>query len=91
MKCYLLTVELLASSYYARGNMSKAIRNKFGKQVRNLRRERRWSQEDLADNSGVHRTYIGAIERGEQNVSIDNIIKLAKALDVSLEQLFKGL
>lgn len=71
--------------------MSKAIRNKFGKQVRNLRRERGWSQEDLADNSGVHRTYIGAIERGEQNVSIDNIIKLAKALGVSLEQLFKGL
>lgn len=71
--------------------MSKAIRNKFGKQVRNLRRERGWSQEDLADNSGVHRTYIGAIERGEQNVSIDNIIKLAKALSVSLEQLFKGL
>lgn len=70
--------------------MSKAIRNKFGKQVRNLRRERGWSQEDLADNSGVHRTYIGAIERGEQNVSIDNIIKLAKALGVSLEQLFKG-
>lgn len=71
--------------------MSKAIRNKFGKQVRNLRREHDWSQEDLADNSGVHRTYIGAIERGEQNVSIDNIIKLAKALGVSLEQLFKGL
>jgi len=71
--------------------MSKAIRNKFGKQVRNLRRDRGWSQEDLADNSGVHRTYIGAIERGEQNVSIDNIIKLAKALSVSLEQLFKGL
>ena len=71
--------------------MSKPIRNKFGKQVRNLRRERGWSQEDLADNSGVHRTYIGAIERGEQNVSIDNIIKLAKALGVSLEQLFKGL
>jgi len=71
--------------------MSKAIRNKFGKQVRSLRRERGWSQEDLADNSGVHRTYIGAIERGEQNVSIDNIIKLAKALGISLEQLFKGL
>jgi len=71
--------------------MSKAIRNKFGKQIRNLRRDRGWSQEDLADNSGVHRTYIGAIERGEQNVSIDNIIKLAKALGISLEQLFKGL
>lgn len=71
--------------------MSKVIRDKFGKQVRNLRRERGWSQEDLADNSSVHRTYIGAIERGEQNVSIDSIIKLAKALGVSLEQLFKGL
>jgi y4mF family transcriptional regulator len=71
--------------------MSKAIRNKFGKQIRNMRHSLGWSQEDLADKSGVHRTYIGAIERGEQNVSIDNIIKLAKALGVSLEQLFKGL
>jgi transcriptional regulator with XRE-family HTH domain len=70
--------------------MSKATRNKFGKRVRTLRLKNGWSQEELADNVGLHRTYVGAIERGEQNVSIDNLAKLAKVLGVSLEELFKG-
>ncbi|HET8670427.1 MAG TPA: helix-turn-helix transcriptional regulator [Candidatus Saccharimonadales bacterium] len=69
--------------------MSKTIRNKFGKQVRALRRAKGWSQEELADKAGLHRTYIGSVERGEQNVSIDNIAKLAKTLGVSLSFLFK--
>jgi transcriptional regulator with XRE-family HTH domain len=71
--------------------MSKIIRNKFGKRVRELRLEKGWSQEELADKVGLHRTYVGAIERGEQNTSIDNIAKLAKTLGVSLEQLFEEL
>jgi transcriptional regulator with XRE-family HTH domain len=71
--------------------MSQVIRNKFGKRIRSLRLEKGWSQEELADKVGLHRTYIGAIERGEQNVSIDNIAKLAKTLGISVEVLFKGL
>lgn len=71
--------------------MSKTLRTRFGKRVRDLRKQKSWSQEELADKVGLHRTYIGTIERGEQNVSIDNIEKVAKTLGVSLEQLFKGL
>lgn len=71
--------------------MSKTVRNKFGKQIRNLRREKGWSQEELADKVGLHRTYIGSIERGEQNTSIDNIAKLAKSLGVKIEDLVEGL
>lgn len=70
--------------------MSKTIRDKFGKRIRSLRLEKGLSQEELADKVGLHRTYIGAIERGEQNVSIDNIAKLAKTLGKSIEELFKG-
>jgi transcriptional regulator with XRE-family HTH domain len=71
--------------------MSKTLRNKFGKRIRELRKQKDWSQEELADKVGLHRTYIGTIERGEQNVSIDNIEKLAKTLGISLERLFKDL
>jgi transcriptional regulator with XRE-family HTH domain len=71
--------------------MSKTIRNKFGKRVRELRKLKGWSQEELADKVGLHRTYVGTVERGEQNVSIDNIEKLAKSLGVSVQELFKDL
>ncbi len=47
------------------------------------------SQEELGFRANLHRTYIGAIERAEQNVAVDNIHKLAKALKVSAEELFK--
>jgi XRE family transcriptional regulator, regulator of sulfur utilization len=71
--------------------MSKTVRNKFGKRIRGLRQQKGWSQEELADKAGLHRTYIGAIERGEQNVSIDNLERLAKVFGLALERLFSGL
>lgn len=64
------------------------VRKAFGKHVRELRKKKGYSQEELADKAGLHRTYIGAIERGEQNVSIDNISRIAKALDVKIVDLF---
>ena len=67
------------------------LRLAFGKRVRLLRHTREWSQEQLAEQVGVHPSYIGAIERGEQSVSIDNAGKIAKALKVSLSELFQGL
>ena len=67
------------------------IRKAFGQQVRDLRLARGYSQETFADAAGLHRTYIGSIERGEQNVSIDNIAKIAKTLGISLQTLFKTL
>ena len=64
------------------------IRIRFGARVRQLRNGRGWSQEELADRAGLHRTYIGSIERGEQNISLLNIEKLAATLGVSLAELF---
>jgi transcriptional regulator with XRE-family HTH domain len=64
------------------------IRMSFGTRVRKLRVERNWSQEQFADLCGLHRTYIGSIERGEQNISLVNIEKLAATLGVSLATLF---
>jgi len=63
----------------------------FGQMIRKFRLERGLSQEKLALLSGLHRTYIGAIERGERNVSFKNIEKIAKTLKVNLEELFRGL
>ena len=51
--------------------------------MRTLRAERRWSQEALAFETGLHRTFIAHCERGVRNVSIDNIEKIAQAFDVS--------
>ena len=63
----------------------------FGEIVRQIRKMRQLSQEDFAEKCGLHRTYIGGIERGERNVSLLNIIKMAQALDVSVADLVKGL
>lgn len=54
----------------------------FGTNVRRLREEKGFSQEALADKSDLHRTYISDIERFQRNISLDNIQKIAKALDV---------
>jgi transcriptional regulator with XRE-family HTH domain len=64
---------------------------KFGLKIRELRTIKGLSQEDLADLAGLHRTYVGGIERGERNVAFLNIVKLAKALEVSLSDLMKGI
>lgn len=68
--------------------MVPRVRRLFGKRVRELRKKSGFSQEQLADKAGLHRTYIGAIERGEQNISVDNIDRIAKALKVSIPTLF---
>lgn len=60
--------------------MSKDPRKKFGERIRILRRQAGWSQEEFAAACGLHRTYVGAVERGERNVSLVNIVRLARAL-----------
>lgn len=59
----------------------------FGRAVRAVRVERGLSQEALAAHSGLHRTYIGGIERGERNLSYANILRLAQALEVPASEL----
>jgi transcriptional regulator with XRE-family HTH domain len=64
-----------------------AILVAFGASVRALRAARGWSQEEFADRVGVHRTYIGDVERGERNLGLVNIGRVADALGVTLAEL----
>ena len=59
----------------------------FGNRVRELRKFKGLSQEELAIKSNLHRTYIGMIERAEKNITLLNIEKIAKALDVEINKL----
>lgn len=61
----------------------------FGNKVKALRKEKGISQEELAFRSDLHRTYIGMIERAEKNVTLKNIAKIAKGLEVSIKDLFQ--
>jgi len=63
----------------------------FGARVRELRRANNISQEKLAELASLHRTYIGAIERGERNLSLYNIVKIARALGISVMELFNDI
>jgi transcriptional regulator with XRE-family HTH domain len=63
----------------------------LGERVRQLRLEHSWSQEEFAFQTGLHRTYVGAVERGERNVSLENILRIAKALKLSASDLLSNL
>ncbi len=66
------------------------VRALFGKNLRKARLSKGLSQEQLAFNTGLHRTYIGGIERGERNPTIENVAKLALALEQSPAAFFKN-
>ena len=68
--------------------MSERILHQFGAAVRKLRQKQSITQEQLADMCCLHRTYISDIELGKRNVSLENIAKIASALDVSIAELF---
>ena len=68
-----------------------SVTERFGQRIRTLRKERGWSQEELAELSGLDRTYISGIERGLRNVALRNIEALAKALEVSIGELFEDM
>ena len=64
-----------------------ALRTRLGRTIRRLRRTAGLSQESFADKCKVHRTYMGAVERGETNISLDNLERIAKALNLTAGQL----
>ena len=59
--------------------------------MRSLREDRGYSQEQLAELAGLHRNYVGGVERGERNIALENIVKLAQALSVRARDLFETL
>ena len=64
-----------------------SLRRRLGHAIRQLRERAGYSQESFADVLGLHRTYIGSVERGERNLSLDNIGKIANALGISASRL----
>ena len=66
----------------------KALLRSLGDRVRKLRTAKGWSQEGFAADCGLHRTYMGAIERGERNVAAINLKKMADVLGVKIGELF---
>lgn len=69
--------------------MKKAILVKFGNKVRKERFKQGLSQEELAEKANVHRTYIGMIERAEKNITLENIEKIAIALNIEISKFFE--
>ena len=69
--------------------MPKTARDILARRIKALRAERDWSQDELAAASGLHRAYVGTIERCEKSVTIDTVEKIAKALKVPIADLFK--
>jgi transcriptional regulator with XRE-family HTH domain len=60
---------------------------RFAENLREMRKAQGISQEKLAELAGLHRTYIGSVERGERNITIDNMERLARALDITIQAL----
>lgn len=69
--------------------MKKPILVKFGLRVRSLRKARKLTQKELGEITGFHHNYIGMIERGDRNPSLENIEVFANAFEMSLSELFK--
>jgi transcriptional regulator with XRE-family HTH domain len=65
------------------------VRKNLGLRVRALREKRDWSQEELAHESGLARSFTGAIERGEKDLRLSTLVKLANTFKISVAQLFK--
>jgi transcriptional regulator with XRE-family HTH domain len=59
----------------------------FGLRIKNLREHKEWTQEGLADKTGFHRTYIGMIERGERNISLNHMAVFARVFEMTISQL----
>lgn len=69
--------------------MKLSARELLAKNVRELRQEKEWSQDELAARSGLHRTYVGTVERAEQSITVDSMEKLATALNVKVARLLE--
>lgn len=71
--------------------MAKDLLKLFGDKIKEIRITKKLSQEELAEISGLHRTYIGMVERGERNISLKNIEKLSNAFGMNIYNIFKDI
>ena len=82
---------MLRISFSDTAEVGKDLKSAFGARVRLLRKKRGWSQERMAEACGMHWTYIGQVERGERNLTLQSIQSIAKALNLKISELFRGL
>jgi transcriptional regulator with XRE-family HTH domain len=73
------------------GGKHREIQRKFGERVRRLRKEQGFSQEGFADACGLHRTYMGSVERGETNPTLSSLATIATTLKISISRLVEGI
>jgi transcriptional regulator with XRE-family HTH domain len=73
-----------------RENKYEDLRRRLGDRVRLLRLQRQWSQEVLAELAGLHRNYLGHVERGELNISFRNVYRLADAFEMNIGKFLDG-
>jgi transcriptional regulator with XRE-family HTH domain len=66
------------------------VHKKLGKRIAELRKKKGFSQESFAHECGFHRSYMGALERGEKNITLAMVNKVAKTLKISLSELFRN-
>jgi transcriptional regulator with XRE-family HTH domain len=71
--------------------MAKNIQRTLGAHIRTLRKDRKWSQEDLAAAADLHWTYIGQVERGERNLTLASLQSISKALGLKISELTHGI
>ena len=69
----------------------ESVKQIIGNNIRTYRKEKGFSQEELAEKAALHRTYIGSVERGERNISVENIVSIARALHILPQKLFEGI
>lgn len=89
-KHYTLSGGMGMTMTIATDNEYEVLPKRLGDRVRLLRAQRQWSQEVLAELAGLHRNYLGHVERGELNVSFKNVYKLANAFEMSIGQFLEG-
>jgi transcriptional regulator with XRE-family HTH domain len=70
---------------------SESTKNWIGQRVRTLREAAGFSQESFAAACGMHRTYMGGIERGERNITVDTLMHIAAALEITVSELVAGI
>ncbi|MCI5158189.1 MAG: XRE family transcriptional regulator [Candidatus Electrothrix sp. AUS1_2] len=69
----------------------ESVKQIIGSNIRTYRKEKGFSQEELAEKAALHRTYIGSVERGERNISVENIVSIARALNKLPKELLEGI